>query len=111
MNSKDHRFTLLPITAANGNAVLYVVIFKSKKVVVPEAWKTGIDIRITPTTMRITNSEGEEIDVVDECDIRNYGKGKYFPYGPSCEHDSKTLPCATFASESGGISADILVEI
>ena len=37
VNAKDSRFTLLPITAANGNAVIYVVIFKSKEKVVPEA--------------------------------------------------------------------------
>ena len=110
-SATDHRFTLLPITAANGNAVIYVVIFKSKRKKPPVSWKTGIDVRVKPRTKTIINTEGGEIAVPDESDIENYGPGKYFPYGPACHHNGKTIPCATFVSEGGGITAEILVEI
>jgi hypothetical protein len=41
----------------------------------------------------------------------NFGKGKYFPNGPNCVHRGKEIPCATFISEGGGISDDILVSV
>lgn len=111
VNARDHRFTLLPITAANGVAVIYVVIFRSKEEKTQEIWKTGIDVRVSPKTILRTDCEGKEVEVVDECDLENYGPGKYFPGGPCCQHNGKKIPCASFVSESGGITADILVKV
>ena len=41
----------------------------------------------------------------------NVGKGIYFPSGPKCKYNEKEEGYLTFASESGGISGKILVEI
>ena len=46
--TNDHKFTLLPITSATGEAVCCVVIFQSLDKTVPLNWKTGIDITVTP---------------------------------------------------------------
>ena len=41
----------------------------------------------------------------------NHGSGKYLPGGPACIYNRKTIPCATYVSESGVITADILVSV
>ena len=110
-SATDHRFTLLPITSASGNAVLYAIIFKSKQKGVPVDWKQGIDVRVAPKTKKVRDQEGNLIDVVDVENLDNYGPGKYFPNGPSCYHNGVHIPCMTFVSESGGITAEILVVI
>ena len=48
--------------------------------------------------------------VFDEA-TKNYGPGKYLPGGPTCIYNGKQIPCATYVSESGGITADILVAV
>ena len=49
---------------------------------------------------------GEEIDVE-----MNLGKGKYYPGGPTCTYNGKTVDCLTYISKSTGITGDILVDI
>ena len=75
------------------------------------AWKTGIDVRVKVSTITKQDDMGEDFVFVDESNLGNYGPGNYFPNGPTCEHNGKTIPCATFVSESGGITAEILVSI
>ena len=41
----------------------------------------------------------------------NHGPGKYLPGGPTCIYNGKTISCATNVSESGRITADILVAV
>ena len=41
----------------------------------------------------------------------NFGKGKYFPGGPTCEFNGKTIDCQVYLSPGGGITAEILVSI
>lgn len=41
----------------------------------------------------------------------NLGNGKYFPGGPTCVFRGKTIKYLPFASSSGGITGDLLVEI
>jgi hypothetical protein len=41
----------------------------------------------------------------------NFGEGKYFPGGPTCTYRGKTIPCATYITEGGGISGEILVSV
>ena len=41
----------------------------------------------------------------------NHGPGKYLPRGPTCIYKGRTIPCATYVGESGGITADILVAV
>jgi hypothetical protein len=98
----DHRFTLLPITTASGEAVVSVVIFQGKSSEVPGNWADGIDVRVEPL-------RGENGKI--RTDGSNFGKGKYFPRGPTCTFRGKDIPCLTYITESGGINGDILVDI
>ena len=41
----------------------------------------------------------------------NVGKGKYYPGGPTCQYNGKTVDCLTFVLYSGGITGNILVKI
>ena len=110
----DHRFTMLPIIAATGEPVIYVIIFRSnskKKVApenqkeyqseVPKRWKTGIDITKDPTLVN-----GVPIDCMENC-----GPGKYYPEGPVCTFRGKELPALAFRSQSGGVTPEILVSV
>ena len=96
----DHRFTLLPFTAAAGEAVCCVVIFQSKTGQVPMQWRMGIDPSVTP----ICGSDGK-IDVES-----NIGEGQFHPGGPKCKYNGKEVECLAYATESSGITGNILVE-
>ena len=98
----DHRFTLLPITAANGEPVICVIIFQGKSSEVPASWASGIDILLEPTR----GADGKIS--IDDC---NFGQNKYFPGGPICNFRGKQIPCATYVTEGGGISGEILVDV
>ena len=39
------------------------------------------------------------------------GTGKFHPGGPKCKYKGKEVDCLAFATESGGITGKILVEI
>ena len=65
-------------------------------------WKTGIDIRAKEPVRNLR----------DEIDFEtNIGEGKFHPGGPKCKYNGKEVDCLTFASESGGITGGILVNI
>jgi hypothetical protein len=101
-STTDHRFTLLPITSASGEPVICVVIFQGKSKEIPANWVSGIDSRVEPV-------RGEDGEI--RTDGINYGEGKYFPNGPTCTYRGKTIPCATYITESGGINGEILVSV
>ncbi len=42
--------------------------------------------------------------------IASSGPGNYYPGGPQCFND-ETIECLTFCSETGGITAEILVKV
>ena len=68
----------------------------------PLLWKNEVDVHIdNPVT-----NEWHEIDFSS-----NAGKGKYHPGAPTCTYKGKEVDCLTFASESGGITGDILINI
>ena len=67
-------------------------------------WQSGIDVRVQPEKDEMGNK------VFDEA-VTNHGTGKYLPGGPTFIYNGKTIPCATYLSESGGIIADILVAV
>ena len=99
--TNDHRFTVLPFTSASGHAVCCVVIFQHANKELPILWKSGVDILVEPAR----NANGEiEYGL-------NIGEGKYHPGGPTCRYRGKDVKCLTFASESGGITGEILVQI
>ena len=43
--------------------------------------------------------------------IQNFEPDKYYPGRPSCKYNGTTVECCSFVSESGGITADILVNV
>ena len=107
-------------TSASGEAIACVVIFKSERANekktdcdeieqngdsfwkgVRADWKLGIDHTVDPV-------KDENGNIIFEANI---GPGKYFPGGPTCTYHGKTVPCLAYASDSGGITAGILVEI
>jgi hypothetical protein len=101
-STMDNKFTLLPFTYASGEAVCCVIIFQSKLDGVPATWATCIGHKVEPTLI----ADGKEIQLDD-----NFGEGKYYPGGPKCIFNAKVVDCLTFASESGGITGNILVDI
>ncbi len=101
-STADHRFTIMPFTSGSGEAVCCVIIFQHKEEEVPATWKTGIDI----TVKNPLRNEKGEIDLE-----LNLGERKYYPEGPKCKYRGKEVDCLTFASESGGITGAILVNI
>jgi hypothetical protein len=102
-STRDRHFTVLRLTAATGDPVLCVVIFASeKKDGVVANWSEGIDITVEPV-----KDEHGEIVLGDE----NFGEGKYFPSGPTCNFRGKQIAYLPLASPSGGITGDLLVEI
>ncbi|KAL3804780.1 hypothetical protein ACHAW5_001887 [Stephanodiscus triporus] len=99
-STTDHKFTMLPFTSASGEAVCCVIIFQGKGGV-PATWRTGVDHSVTP----ILAVDGEfHLEL-------NFGEGKYYPGGPTCKYNGKFVDSLVFTSESGGITAEILVEI
>jgi hypothetical protein len=103
-STTNPRFTVLPFTSGSGKPVLLVVMFHGKGEKVPADWKQGIDITITPER---DNQEEPQIRI----DKSNFGPGRYFPGGPSCTYNRKEIPMMAYMSESGGITAAILVNI
>ena len=89
-STTDHKFTLLPITSASGEAVCCAIIFQGKGDV-PSTWKTGVDHNVT----QILTEDGE-IDLE-----LNFGEGKYYPGGPTYKYNGKVVDCLVFVSESG----------
>ena len=85
-----------------GGAVCLVIIFQCEDKTVPRTWKTGID----PTVNHIRTGPKNQIDFE-----LNKGKGKFYPRGPTCEYNGKTVHCLSLCSKSGGITGEILVDI
>ena len=100
-NSSDHRFTLIPITAATGEVIMCVVIFQYKQKEVSVRWQLGIDVRVQP-------EKDEMVNIFFDKATTNHGPGKYLPGGPTCIYNGETIPCAMYVSESVRITADIL---
>lgn len=102
-NTSNHRATILPFTSLAGNPVVIAVIFASNNEEIKPLWHSGVDVKVTP----IFNKQGEA-DILNQ---ENHGPGKYFPYGPQCEFNGKTIPTLTFTSPNGSITSEILVKI
>jgi hypothetical protein len=66
--TNDHRFTLLPLTAASGHVVICVVIFQVKSSKIPAIWASGIDAKVEPV-------KGSD-DIIKMDGKENFGPGK-----------------------------------
>ncbi len=100
-STSEGRFTVLPIIASRGEPVCCIVIFQSKLSEPKVEWGMGIDIKVD----LVRDLKGD-IDV-----IASSGPGKYYPGGPQCVFNGKTIHCLTYCSESGGITTKILIKI
>ena len=67
-------------------------------------WKLGIDVQLQPEKDEMGN-------VVFGKATTNHGPGKYLPRGTTCIYNGKTIPCEIYVSESGVITADIIVAV
>ena len=50
-------------------------------------------------------------NIVFDEDTKNHGPRIYLPGGITCIYKGKTIPSATYVSESGGITVDIFVAV
>ena len=98
--SNNNRATLLPFTAATGEAVGFAVIFAAESV--HTDWQLGDDIRV-PIFGEVT--EGS-YDIA-----QNTGPGLRHPGGPRGHFRGKDVPCVSAASPKGSITPEILVAV
>ena len=85
---------------SSGKPVCCAVIFQSKHDSSNFEWAHGIDISKEPV-----RNESGNMDI-----MKNIGPGKYHPGGPTCNFNGTTVECLTFSSESGRITAKILLQ-
>ena len=95
----DKHFTLLGLTLLTGEPLMCVVIFAGLRR--NPQYEMGVDPRVEP----VGNIDDE--DYV----LKNMGKGKLFPGGPSCTYRGKHIPCMCAWSPKGSMTSDILRDI
>ena len=93
----DTHFTVLGFTSFSGKPVIAVIIMK-KKTPMTHAEMFGVNHCIRWT--------GKEDDVHS-----NTGPGLRYPGGPYCFFNNTAVPAYVTQSESGGIRAEILVDV
>jgi hypothetical protein len=101
-STRDRHFTVMGFTSASGLPVLCVVIFASPRCKLEAGWAEGMDAFV-----RLVRNEQDEILL----DTINFGEGKFFPGGPTCHFCGKVIPYLPLVSPSGGITAELLVQI
>ena len=95
--TKDSHFTVLGFTAANGEPVMCAVIFSAKSLC--EEWVIGF------------NASAPWIGADDDVDANTGGVDKRFPMGPVCTFNGIEVPTLCCCSESGSITAHLLVQM
>ena len=95
----DKHFTTLGLTLLNGPPLMCVVIFAGMRR--NPQYEMGVDPRVEP----VGNVDDE--DYV----LKNMGKGKLFPGGPSCTYRGKNIPCMCAWSPKGSMTSEILKNI
>ena len=98
-SNSEKRFTLIGLTALDGQPVMCVLILKGNRRNL--SIETGIDITVIPEGQEDTNSFF----------FSNTGPGKYFPGPPTCMFRGKEIPASVRWNESGSITSQILVEM
>ena len=98
-NTKDKHWTMLGLTALNGQPVMCIIIFAGKRE--QAIVETGMDIF------------AEQVGEVSDKDYfaNNSGTGKRYPGGPTCDFRGKKVPCLTRWSPKGSITSDILIDV
>ena len=98
-SNKDKHWTLLGLTSLAGDPVMCVVIFAGERRT--PIYETGMDV--------FAEKIGEVTD--DDYFLKNTGKDKRYPGGPTCTFQGKEVPCLTRWSPKGSITSDILIDI
>ena len=103
---KAKKYTTIGLTGLDGKPAMCILIFAGVKRNI--LMETGVDTSLF--------GDGSNLDLDDdqanlEFFNENYGKGKLFPGGPTCNYKDKTVPCMVRYSPSGGITPDILTDI
>ena len=97
-STKDKHFTLIGPTALKGDPVMCVIIFSRKREI--KLYETGMDV--------FTKKEGS---VSDDNYLKNSGKVKRYPGGPTCRFQGVEVPYLARWSKKGSITSEILVNI
>ena len=90
----DAHWTTLGFTSSDGKPVMCAIIFASQSLTVEE--RLGIDIFAPMPTESSTSMVG------------NYGEGKWFPGGPTCNFRGHRIPCYVTATPKGSITSEVL---
>ena len=103
---KAKKYTTIGLTGLDGNAAMCIVIFSGVERNL--LMESGVDTSLF--------GDGKDLDldsVQDNLEFfrKNYGEGKIFPGGPTCEYNGKVIPCMIRYSPGGGITPQILTDI
>ena len=99
VSTKDCHFTVMGLTALNGQPVMCILILKGLRV------DTGVEIGLDEFA-RVIGERGDK-DFV----LKNSGAGNMFPGGPTCRFRGKDVPCFVRWSEKGSMTSSILRDI
>jgi hypothetical protein len=99
----DLHFTILPFISGTGEAIMCVVILKSKKPVseLPIKWIFGLDI------MKNVESGENEVDMFEN----NFIEGKAMGGGPTCHYNGVDIPCFVCSLPKSSITTELLCEM
>jgi hypothetical protein len=104
--SSDIRYTTMGFTSANGQPIMYCIIFSSEsKRGIPSNWVTGIDITKIDSSFVGTTEERANEEVLIE---RIQQIGSVAGGGPRCTFKGIEVPCLVQYSGHGGITPHIL---
>ena len=98
-STKDKHWTLIGLTALNGDPIMCVLILAG--------------IRKVPIYKCVMDVFAEQVgEVTDEHYFKqNCGKSKKYPGGPTCVFQGVEVPCLVQWSPKGSITSQILVDI
>ena len=94
----EKHFTLLGFTALDGQPVLCVIIISGVRE------HLNVESGIDPT--KEVEGDLNDEDFVEQ----NFGPGKLFPGGPTCNFRGQDIPCMVRWSPKGGITSQILAD-
>ena len=99
-STSNHRWTMIPVNAFDGTAVLIVLIHQGE--FLPEGFILGVDHFVET----IEDNDNDEF-----FRLNSGGVGKRYPGGPVCQFKGKTIPCMYACSSSGGVTGEILLSL
>ena len=102
---KSKKFTVLGLTTLRGDPLMCVIILEGKERNV--FMESGVD-PFHPLNQSFQGDiANSNVEILED----NYGPGRLFPGGPTCEFEGTEVPAMIRYSEKGGINAEILTDI